>query len=250
MNEKQLAGSETAKGGFRNEESVIEKFNNWKSDITAQNWLTTMNYNLNEIEYVKAIKIAGNYKTDVQVQVTIKLKEAIDCENLSVKLVSNPQGFNQVDKREIEKYVEMWKIPSDVEHILKLFTGKIEPVKDIILNDKRRMLLNEMPEESQKNIISFFERNKILVISDILKGRDKFAADWMLIILKKDKNSYEWVLKDINTAMNVFGQGDVRITGRGSLKIGEIGMQRKGGDGGRDSSKMLQFKINPCLLFN
>jgi len=27
-------------------------------------------------------------------------------------------------------------------------------------------------------------------------------------------------------------------------------MQRKGGDGGRESSKMLQFKINPCLLFD
>jgi len=84
----------------------------------------------------------------------------------------------------------------------------------------------------------------------VLKGRDKFAADWMLVILKKDSKSYEWTLKDINTVMNFFGQGDVRITKQGSLKIGEIGMQRKGGDGGRESSKMLQFKINPCLLFD
>jgi hypothetical protein len=27
-------------------------------------------------------------------------------------------------------------------------------------------------------------------------------------------------------------------------------MQRKGGDGGRDTAKMLQFKINPSELFN
>lgn len=27
-------------------------------------------------------------------------------------------------------------------------------------------------------------------------------------------------------------------------------MQRKGGDGGRESSKMLQFKLNPLSLFN
>ncbi|MFC1932067.1 hypothetical protein ACFLXU_00335 [Chloroflexota bacterium] len=27
-------------------------------------------------------------------------------------------------------------------------------------------------------------------------------------------------------------------------------MQRKGGDGGRETSKMLQFKINPVELFH
>jgi|SRR3989344_8956054 len=249
MNKKELFGSETAKGGFRNEDDVIKKFNNWKNDKTAQDWLVAMGYVIKEIEYVKAVKIGRTYKTDVQVQVTIKLKEAIDCENLSVKLVSNAQGFNQIDKREIGKYVEMWNIPKDVENILKLFTGKTKPNKKR-LKDSRRMFLTEMPQANQDKIIKFFNKNKILIISDLLKGRDKFAADWMLVILKKNKNSYEWALRDINTVMNLFGQGDVRITKQGSLKIGEIGMQRKGGDGGRESSKMLQFKINPCLLFD
>lgn len=249
MDEKQLFGSETAKGGFRNEDDVIEKFNNWQDDEVAQDWLIAMGYVIKEIEFVKAVKIGGNYKTDVQVQVTIKLKEAIDCENLSVKLVSNSQGFNQIDKREIDKYVEMWKIPKDIELILKLFTGKTEPKNKEELKDPRRMLLTEMPQEDQDKIVAFFNRNKILIVSDILKGRDKFAADWMLVILKKDSDSYEWELKDINIVMNIFGKGDVRITKQGSMKIGEIGMQRKGGDGGRESAKMLQFKINPCLLF-
>ncbi len=249
MNDKKLFGSEIAKGGFRNEEDVINKFNNWKQDKFAQEWLKIMGYILEEIEYVKAVKIIGNYKTDVQVQVTIKLKEAIDCENLSIKLVSNPQGFNQIDKREIEKYVEMWKIPLDIEKILKLFTGKENPIKKKGLKDSRRMLLGEMSKKDQIKIVTFFNKNKILVISDILKGRDKFTADWILVILKKNENSYEWALRDINTAMNLFGQGEVRITKQGSLKIGQVGMQRKGGDSGRESAKMLQFKINPCLLF-
>ncbi|HLD37978.1 MAG TPA: type II restriction endonuclease [Candidatus Nanoarchaeia archaeon] len=250
MNNKKLLGSETAKGGFRNEEEVINKFNNWKKDKVSQEWLKIMDYLLEEIEYVKAIKITGNYKTDVQVQVTIKLKDAIDCENLSVKLVSNSRGFNQIDKREIDKYVKMWNIPKEVEEILKLFTGKIQPRKKVKLKDSRRMLLTEMSESERDKIINFFTKNKILIISDILKGRDKFSANWMLVILKKNKDSYEWVLRDINTAMNIFGQGDVRITEQGSLKIGQIGMQRKGGDAGRESAKMLQFKINPCLLFD
>ncbi|MEK7104884.1 MAG: type II restriction endonuclease [Patescibacteria group bacterium] len=248
-NQKKLFGSETAKGGFRNEDDVIEKFNNWQNDPVAQDWLVAMGYVIKEIEFVKAVKIGGNFKTDVQVQVTIKLKEAIDAENLSVKLVSNPQGFNQIDKREISKYVEMWNIPKDIELILKLFTGKTEPPKKKGLKDPRRMFLREMPQGDQDKIVKFFNKNKILVISDVLKGRDKFAADWMLVILKRDSSSYEWTLKDINIVMNFFGQGDVRITKQGGLKIGQIGMQRKGGDAGRESAKMLQFKINPAQLF-
>lgn len=249
MNEKQLLGSKIAKDGFRNEDEVIEKFNNWKDDEIAQNWLIKMHYVIKEIEFIKAVKIGGINKTDVQVQVTIKLKEAIDCQNLSIKLVSNPQGFNQIDKRKIDKYVEMWEIPKDIENILKLFTGEIEPKNKKGLKNPRRMLLTEMSQEDQDKIISFFNVNKILIVSDILKGRIKHTADWMLVILKKDSESYEWELKDINTVMNLFGKGDIRITKQGSMKIGEIGMQRKGGDNGRESAKMLQFKINPCLLF-
>ena len=245
MDEKQLLGSETAKGGFRNEDDVIDKFNNWRKDKIAQDWLVAMSYVIKEIEYVKAVKISGNYKTDVQVQVTIKLKEAIDCENLSIKLVSNPHGFNQIDKR----YVNMWQIPQDIEEILKLFTGKKQPIKKEGLKDSRRMLLTEMSEKERDELVNFFVKNKILIISDILKGRDKFSADWMLVILKKNKESYEWTLKNINTVMNIFGQGDVIVTERGSLRIGKITMQGKGGDGGRESAKMLQFKINPCILF-
>jgi len=86
MDEKQLFGSETAKGGFRNENEVIEKFNNWEEDEVAQDWLIAMNYEIKEIEFVKAVKIGGNYKTDVQIQVNIKLKEAIDCELLIVRI--------------------------------------------------------------------------------------------------------------------------------------------------------------------
>ena len=49
--------------------------------------------------------------------------------------------------------------------------------------------------------------------------------------------------------MNHFGNGDIVITPRGSLQIGRITMQRKGGDGGRETANMLQFKINPAELF-
>jgi hypothetical protein len=243
-------GSATAKSGFKNEKDVIDKFNNWQKDKIAQHWLEAMEYNINDIEYVKASKIKGSYKADVQVriQITIKLKSQSDIQNLQVKLVSNPQGFNQIDKRWVDKYVELWNIPKDITKLLKLFTGEIKPTKKK-LKDSRRMFLTELENEDQEKIFDFFKHNRILIISDLLKGRGEFSADWVLVILKANGEN-KWVLKSINEAMNIFGSGDIRITSQGSLKIGKIGMQRKGGDGGRDSAKMLQFKINPVELFD
>uniref|UniRef100_UPI0028ACE27D DNA (cytosine-5-)-methyltransferase n=1 Tax=Clostridioides difficile TaxID=1496 RepID=UPI0028ACE27D len=52
-----LRGSMTAKNGFKNEDDVADKFNNWKTDSDAQKWLRIMNYNLKDIEYVNAIVI-------------------------------------------------------------------------------------------------------------------------------------------------------------------------------------------------
>lgn len=247
MNKEQLLGSQTAKNGFRNEEDIVHKFNNWKSDEEAQKWLIIMQYDLDEIEFVKAVKISG-YKTDVQVQVTIKLKEAIDCQNLQVKLVSNPKGFNQIDKRWVDKYVEMWDIPQEITSILKRYTGEIIPN---IANprDNRRMFADEFTTQEQELILQWIEANKSLIVSDILKGRGQFSAEWMLVVQKVEKNS-RWILKPMNFCLNYFGNESVIMTKQGSFKIGKITMQRKGGDGGRDTAKMLQFKINPAELFD
>jgi len=47
--------------------------------------------------------------------------------------------------------------------------------------------------------------------------------------------------------MNFFGKGEVTISPKGSLYIGKITLQRKGGT--PDPTK-LQFKIKPCQLFS
>lgn len=92
----------------------------------------------------------------------------------------------------------------------------------------------------------FIMQNKILILNDILKGRGQFASEWFLVILKLE-NKIEWVLKPINEVINFYG-GEVMFSPQGSLKIGKVTMQRKGGNGGRESAKMLQFKIDPTLL--
>ena len=136
-----MSGSKTAKQGFLNEQDVVDKFNNWQNDTDVQSWLITMKYDLSEIEYVRAEKLHG-YKTDVQVQVTIKIKNIIDAQNLQVKLVSNPKGFNQIDKRRIDTYKDMWSIPENVTNTLKYYTGEYDPyITDT--RDDRRMFFDE-----------------------------------------------------------------------------------------------------------
>ncbi|MDR3653231.1 MAG: hypothetical protein P4L34_09710 [Paludibacter sp.] len=247
MTNEQLLGSQTARNGFLNEDDIVEKFNNWKTDEVAQKWLIIMQYDLEDIEYVRAVKLHG-YKTDVQAQVTIKLKNAIDVQNLQVKLVSNLRGFNQIDKRWVEKYVIMWEIPDEITSILKRYTGQTKPSINNS-KDKRRMFANEFSNIEQENILQWINANKSLIVSDILKGRGQFSAEWMLVAQKIQKNS-RWILKPMNFCLNHFGNGNVVITERGTFKIGRITMQRKGGDGGRDTANMLQFKINPAELFD
>ncbi len=247
MNKEQLLGSQTAKNGFLNEDDIIDKFNNWGKDVDAQKWLLIMQYNLAEIEFVKAVKISG-FKTDVQAQVTIKIKEAIDVQNLQVKLVSNLKGFNQIDKRWVDKYIEMWNIPNDIISILKRYTGEFKPT---ILSPKNklRMFANEFSQTEQTQILKWFDENKSLIVSDVLKGRGQFAAEWTLVA-QKLKNNSRWILKPMNFCMNYFGDGEIEITQRGNFKIGRITVQRKGGDRGRNTANMLQFKINPAELFD
>ena len=246
MTKEQLLGSQTAKNGFKNEQDIVDKFNNWQTDEDAQKWLLIMQYKLEEIENVKAVKISQGFKTDVQAQVTIKLKEAIDVQNLQVKLISRKRGFNQIDKRKVDKYAEMWEIPDDISKLLKYYTGELTPYNDS--RDNRRMFADEFTKKEQAILIKWIEQNKSLIVSDILKGRGQFAAEWMLVAQKIKTNS-RWILKPMNYCMNYFGNGEVIITPRGNFRIGKITMQRKGGDGGRESAKLLQFKIDPGELF-
>jgi len=243
-------GSTTAKDGFKNEAFVVAEFNSWKDSELAQDWLKAMSYNLDEIEHVEATKVKGSYKADVQVAISIeiKLKNLTDIQNLQVKLVSNPKGFNQIDKRWLKSYRELWDIPDDIYELLQYFTGEKKP-KIANPKDKRRMFANELLDSEQQLLLNFFKDNKTLIISDILKGRGKLSAEWMLVILKlKNAENIQWALEPINKVLNHFGNGEVLITPRGSFKIGNITIQRKGGDNGRETANMLQFKVNLAEL--
>ena len=249
-------GSETAKSGFENERDIIAKFENWKHDLDAQKWLKIMNYDISKIKNVTGSVIHGE-KADIQIQINIKTEDRLSKENLSLK--KSTADFNQIDKRWIKNYIDLWNIPSNVVTLLKMFTGELSP-KDLMtikkitkekygsLRDKRRIFLDEMNKDDRDTILNFFKNNKDLIISDLIKGRGEYSADWVLVT-QHNEDKILWVLRNIEDVIKILSQEGIRISPQGSLYIGKITMQRKGGDGGRPTANMLQFKMKPNDLF-
>ena len=237
-------GSQTAKHGFQNETEIQNKFNDWKADPDARAWLSVMGYKVADIESVKATKPHGE-KADVEI--TVKTIGGSRTDGISIKLVSSPNGFNQIDKRWLSHYASMWKMPSAVYLGLKLFVGETPPVRPG--RTAGRMYLNELEPEARAAIISFFELHKDAIVSDLFQGDGPHAAGWVMVAFKATDKT-RWTLWRVADVIRFYSQGPVAITSGGNLKIGRITMQRKGGDAGRDTAKMLQFKINPALLFD
>jgi len=237
-------GSQTAKNGFKNEDEIRDKFNNWRTDSDARAWLSAMNYKISEIENVVAAKPHGE-KADVEVRVTTQAGEKK--EGISIKLVSSPTGFNQIDKRWLATYARMWKMPPEVGDALKLFVGELPPTKPG--REAKRMYLSEFDAATQKTVVDFFAANKDEIVSDLFAGDGVHAAGWVMVALKATEKP-RWVIRSSADTVKFFAEGKVEITRTGNLKIGRVTMQRKGGDGGRETAKQLQFKINPVQLFD
>lgn len=203
-----------------------------------------MNFELDDIESVSAAKPHGE-KADVQLK--IKTKAGEFTEGISIKLVSNPVGFNQIDKRRLAQYARMWDMPRDVATALKMFVGETKPYK--ASRTPERMFLNEFERDMQRKIVEFFRAKKGEIVDDLFRGDGPLAARWFLVALK-GTDKPRWILRNTTDVAKFFSEGDVTITRNGNLRIGRITMQRKGGDGGRETANMLQFKINPALLLS
>ncbi len=254
-------GSKTAKGGFQNEDEIRDKFNNWKADADARAWLEAMKHSVADVTGVSATKPHGE-KADVEVTVKSKAGESKTSERverISIKLVSSPNGFNQIDKRWVKTYATLWTMPPDVVESLKLFVGETPPRESS--RDKRRMYLDELDQKAQQAVVDFFTVNKDEIVSDLLAGDGLHAANWMMVIHRLNSvtrsvsegaagDKPKWVIRSSADAIQFYGDGPVELTRSGNLKIGRITMQRKGGDNGRETAKMLQFKINPVQLFD
>lgn len=239
-------GSDVAIGGSRNETDIRNKFKDWQNDSDAQSWLNTLGYNIRDIREINFILPGRKYKTDLQLEVYLYAKNEPDIINLQIKLVTGGTGFNQVDRRPLSKAANEWSMPDDVVELMKLFSGEMSPYKK---NSQapNRMFLNEFTEEEFVIIEQWFENNIDLIVSDTIRGKGEFAVDFYLVTHKESKR---WLVIGIEEVLKFYcGDYKVRLSPQSSLYIGKLFLQRKGGDGGRETAKEIQFKINPLDLF-
>lgn len=237
-------GSQIAKEGFRNENDVREKLNKWQDDNDAREWLRSLGHDPGSVVAVRAFKPHGQ-KSDVVVEVAAANGSTYR-HGISIKLVSGATGFNQVDKRWLRQYVRMWDIPAEIVRSLRLFLG--EDLPDGKSRRPDRMFLTELGKEERLRIVEFFTRNKERVTADLLRGEGEDKADFLMVVWRTGRETRSKIVP-IESAIAFYSEGNVEVTRSGNLKIGRITMQRKGGDGGRETAKQLQFKINPVLLF-
>lgn len=198
MDYKQTIGSYTAKGGFKNEIDIVLKFNNYKNDKDAKLWLQIMGYNPEKIQQLTAVQIAPKInktkalslgvteenheetmifkKADIQVKLEVIINEIYYIENISLKKANIGAGYNQVDKRPVDKYRAFWNIPESVCETLKLYTGEIPPITPNNLRDNRRMFLDEIDKIKTDELLDFFTENKTLIFNDVFKRKRSFSC--------------------------------------------------------------------------
>ena len=213
--------SAAARSGFKMEEEAARMFRNWREDATASTWLEKIGFR-GQLTDVKTTRSLGsNSKADILLY-TRSTKIGI-----SVKKFTG-RGYNQIDKRWIDDYKSMWKMPTDVANTLRKFCGE-EGYRPADLGihgtkDHRRLFLNEMDPSEVGPVTEFFRSNMDRILYDMLGGTSQYKAHYILVI-KTDRNRIIGSnIVDLDAAVNIY-RGEVSITRRGSLK--SVGLQSK-----------------------
>lgn len=244
--------AKAALGGFKNEDWVVSEFNNWAKSYWAGEWLKSMQYDPDKIDHLCAqtTRNMGFFnKADVLVLVENNV------EWISVKRFS--ASFNQIDKRWTDEYAELWDMPKDVKEAIKRYCGELgSRPRDLLsdeglkpISDARRFNMNELSQVQREQVLDFFNENQEKVVRDVVGGRGKAAAKWMLLVEEKNDGPVRSAVIPISVAIE-YCVGGAKITARGNIKLGNLTVQRKGGDVGKKTAQMLQFKFSPRGMFD
>ncbi len=249
------SGIRAAKSGLQAEINIIKLFNNWKlkeSSKLISQLCCLEKINISNIQRIQAFKPQGCIKADCVVIITLKNGENIE-RNISIKKVEGKIGFNQLDKRWSKKYAECLNMPQNILDLFKFFTGENEPAfyknKPILIKDKRRLLISEFSNLDKKIILKWIENNAENIGQLAFNGSNnpEYPIHYMLLVKEGINNIYK--LCNIKDVMSLYlGDRKAKISPKGSIYLGKLTIQRKGGDNGKNTSNMLQIKFNPCLM--
>ncbi|MCJ2669157.1 MAG: hypothetical protein LN416_01425 [Candidatus Thermoplasmatota archaeon] len=256
-------GSATAKGGYSIEELVIKALNDWEADTNARGWLVAMNYDLDKVEHINAVPF---HRGKADIKVTLKLKDRrMSQERIGVKKVDG--NYNQVDRHSVDVYAGQFGFSDEVAQTLKKFCG-VEGFRPLDLVRKgemtkgqmenlynsrysapdppRRLTFREMPDEERERVLRELRDKKDHIIKTVFAG-DPPTIDWFLVVrAEREKDgSYtiiETRFESLEDALERYSEGGIGMTRHGSIHIGKVIMQRKGGTPDPES---LQFKVKP-----
>lgn len=237
-NERKILGSETAKSGFKFEKVVETALLNFRKDSLGKDLLIETGINLENIKDIEKLPKKNNEKSDVRVLIKLKNKDVIF--NISCKSYGDA-SFNQIDKRPIDKYAEIFNFPAVVTVALKKFTGEI--------NDgiNKRKFFDQLLEEERKYILEYFRKISKEVIELLFIGNGSNKINWVVLRKKENTNEKEKInILPISFCID-WANGEVKESKihRGHIStfsIGKIKAQRKGGTPDPNS---LQFKFSP-----
>lgn len=177
-------------------------------------------------------------------QIEIKIDSIIYREHVSIKKVTPKSNFNQIDKRKVDKYKEMWDIPDDITLLLKYFTGEVKDRPDI---KKRKNV--EYSIEDREKIEMFLNKNKIKILSDILRGRGGFAAEYMIVSEYDVEGGIQHYMINVIEILNKLNNLEfIMNPNKTTISLGDksiVSIQRKGGTPDPES---LQFKFKPLYV--
>lgn len=179
-------------------------------------------------ENIKNIKadIIHNGKTDILLTVNNKTK------NLQVKSTNDvKRSYNHLDRSSIENYT--------------IFMED-ERIKKIIINFlNNRIKFNKISEKDREYLKKFLNNfynkdKKVNLINRIFLGeKDNHKPDYLIIVEKN--NNHKITCIPIDFVIKKIIKCEFDFTKYGNLKIGNVTIKRKGGQGGANN---LQFMLN------
>jgi len=263
-------GSRTASGGFRNERYFRDLLNNSLDSEEARDLLNQLNINYHKIKILEVKKLGGIYKPDNQIFIKFN-----DGTSQTINISNKKQddfGFNQLDRRTVDKYSEIFSLSSLTKNTLKKYCGvrgfspldllnsgelpKEQYLRLIDIPEKKthteeaskggRFYLNELSNEEKESVISEFESKKEQIMLFVLNGDDvNYPVDYVVVTkISKKKQKYDHLVFTLEEIFRKACERDFYLSNvtrkyGSNLRIGAITVQKKGGTGG---STNLQFK--------
>ncbi len=233
-----MSGSNTAKNGYNIEKVLLEKIQNYKNEKAIFGIDTKIITNVN-------CEIVSKHKWDIVLN--FDHLGRMECYRIQVKSFVGNGVNNQIEKRWIVKpnssrettvdYKTIFKLPDDITNMLEAYTGV----------HRNRMKITEFSEADRLKLLQYLELHKDLLLRTVITGlEDDKVTHYVIVNTVNGKNIfYDFTVQDIINKLS----GDVVITKRGNIMLGNVIMKRYGGEKSNGAAAaMLQFQFNPKIL--